>query len=284
MFKADLHIHTTVSDGLKTPEEIVDLAKKNKLYAISITDHDTVGGIQRAIDRAKLVESKTKIIPGIELSSSLEDKDVHILGYFINYHSKNLLSLSKKLMMDRAERVKKMIDKLNKLGVKITLQEVKKQSKNNYIGRPHIAKALQENNYVNGITEAFDLYLERGKPAYVERYKLNINECIKLIHDIGGIAVLAHPGLINNLNIVNKIINMDIDGIEVVHSKHKCAEMKTYRQIALEHNLMITGGSDYHGGLKDGEPIFGKYYIDLTKSKKLFNCIEKFEVKSSEKK
>lgn len=282
MLNADLHIHTTASDGLKTPEEIVDLANQNNMYAISITDHDTINGIQRAIDRSKLIKCKTIIIPGIELSSSLENYDVHILGYFIDYRSSNLLSLSNKLIEHRSERIWKMITKLNNLGIKITVQDVKAQSKNDYIGRPHIAKTLQEKKYVNNIAEAFDLYLEKGKPAYVERYKLEVNECINLIHDIGGVAVLAHPGLIDNLKIVDKVINMGIDGIEVVHSKHNSEEIKLYKQMAFKHGLVMTGGSDYHGGLKDDELIFGSYCIDLNESEKMLNLIKEYRVKNNE--
>lgn len=259
---ADLHAHTIFSDGLLTPEEIVDLAVEKNLDTLAITDHDTVSGIDRAINRSNLYKNFF-IIPGIELSCIYDDEEIHILGYFINYKSSCVKKITKKLQDERIIRGKKIILKLNEFGMNIKLSDVEKFAKGKIIGRPHIARTLIEKGYVKNMEEAFSMFLNKNKPAYVERYKLSLKDAIDLIHSIGGIAIIAHSGLINNKEAIYYCIKNGIDGIEVTHSKHSLEQVSYLINIANKYSLIKTAGSDCHGELIDGEYLLGKYYVDI---------------------
>ncbi len=258
----DLHVHTNHSDGLFSPEEVIDLAVKQKLDGIAITDHDTVTAIETAIAYSNNYYN-FRIIPGIEFSCVYNDEEVHILGYFINYKDLNLIKVTNKLKKSRLTRGVEMVYKLNKLGLKLSIEEVKKFSGEKYIGRPHIARALIKKGYVTDISEAFTKYLDRGKPAYVERYKITINETISLIKNLGGIAILAHPGILKDKTIVNHCISLGIDGLECIHSKHSKEDTDYLIDISKSNNLIITGGSDFHGDLINEEIILGKYFVNI---------------------
>ncbi len=261
MNKVDLHIHTTASDGALSPSEVVDWAVKKKLKAIAITDHDTTLGIEEAIKRAAEYQD-FYVVPGIELSSDFEGEEIHILGYFINYMNSEILNITNILKESRMTRGKKMIDKLRKMGLDITFDEVKKITDKKFIGRPHIAKILISKGYAKDIQDAFDRYIGRGKPAYENRYKLSVSDSIKLIHNSGGVAIIAHPGLIKNNKILDIIIRFEIDGLEAIHSKHndeKTEELCNYANI---NNLIYTGGSDCHGSLIGNQPMLGDYFVD----------------------
>ena len=258
----DLHVHTNFSDGLLTPEQVVDLALKKNIDGIAITDHDTIKGIKPAIEYSKKV-GNIKIIPGIEFGCIYKNEEVHILGYFIDYNRKNIIDVTKKLREDRVVRGIKMIKKLNNLGMELTLEEVKRLSEKDYIGRPHIARALVYRGYVDSIQDAFDEYLNRDMPAYVERDTLTLVETINLIHESNGIAVLAHPGLLIDKDIIYYCIDNRIDGLEVIHSKHNDEDVKSLIEISRKLGVIITGGSDCHGHIIDGDYLLGKYYIDI---------------------
>ncbi|QQY80674.1 hypothetical protein EDD65_105198 [Keratinibaculum paraultunense] len=259
----DLHVHTTCSDGLLTPHQVIDLAITKKLDGIAITDHDTVDAIESAIQYSK-TKIKLYIIPGIEFSCIFKDEEVHILGYFIDYKSLKLKKITDSLKNKRILRGIEMVKKINKLGMNISIEEVQIEAgRNNYIGRPHIARVLVKHGFVNNIDEAFELYLNRGKEAYVEKESLKLEETIDLIHELEGIAVLAHPGLLNNFNIITSCVNLGIDGIEAVHSRHKSEDVKKLIDIAKQHNLIVTGGSDCHGILINGEYLLGNYYVNI---------------------
>lgn len=258
----DLHIHTTYSDGLFTPEQVIDLAISKGLNGIAITDHDTVLGIEPAIEYSKKTRG-LKIIPGIEFGCIYEDEEVHILGYFIDYKAESIINMTKQLRKDRVNRGIKMIEKINDLGMELTLKEVKKLSKKDYIGRPHIARALINRQYVTNVEEAFNKFLNRGMPAYVEKDTLGLREAINLIHKSNGIAILAHPGLLKNKNIIYDCIKNGIDGLEVIHSKHKGEDFEFLFGISKRYGLIITGGSDCHGHIIHGDYLMGKYYINI---------------------
>ena len=255
--KYDLHVHTIYSDGLLEPQEVVDLAVKRNMQGISITDHDTILGIQEAIDYSKKFKD-FKIIPGIELGSIYNNEEVHILGYNFDYKDERIINTTQKLVNSRLDRGLKIIGKLNNLGIHISLEDVMKHVNKDLLGRPHIARALIDSKYVNSIGEAFDKYLNIGKPAYVERYHLSIEETIKLIDTLGGISVLAHPGLLKDKGIIDYCISQGIRGIECIHSKHSLKEYLIYKEIANRKNLIITGGSDFHGD----QMILGDFYIE----------------------
>ncbi len=258
--KFDLHVHSNYSDGKYSPEIVVEKAFNERLDGIAITDHDTVDGIEEAIRQSKKYNN-FYVIPGIEFGCIHNDEEVHILGYFIDYKNIEIINITNELKASRFERSKKIVKKLNKLGININIKDVLDFSDENNIGRPHIARAMMKLKYVKSIEEAFNLFLNRGKPAYIERLHLSIEDTIKLIHLSGGLAVLAHPGLLNDKSIVNYTISKGIDGLECIHSKHTELDREYFSRIASYNNLIITGGSDYHGDLE----ILGKFTVDIEK-------------------
>lgn len=258
----DLHVHTTFSDGLLAPEQVVDLALKKNIDGIAITDHDTILGVEPAIAYSNKV-GNIKVIPGIEFGCIFRNEEVHILGYFIDYKDKKIIDITKRLRRNRIARGLEMIKKINDLGMELTIDEIKKLSNKDYIGRPHIARALINRGYVTSIQDAFNKWLNRGMPAYVERDTLTLVETINLIHEFNGIAVLAHPGLLIDKDIIYYCIDNGIDGLEVIHSKHNDEDVKSLIEISRKLGVIITGGSDCHGHIIDGDYLLGKYYIDI---------------------
>lgn len=258
----DLHVHTNCSDGLLSYKEVIDLGIKKGLNGISITDHDTISAIGPAIVYSKSIHD-FHVIPGIEFGCTYGIEEVHILGYFIDYNSYDIMNITGKLKESRITRSYKMVEILNDLGMKLSIDEVRTLTTEDYIGRPHIARVLVKKGYVNDSNEAFDKYIGFGKPAYVERFKLSINETIALIHKAGGIAILAHPGLLKNQNIIRYCIDLGIDGLEVIHSKHNKNQIKYFLDVGKKHDLILTGGSDCHGKIINNGYLLGKYYINL---------------------
>lgn len=254
----DLHVHTSFSDGKYYPTDVVKRAIGKGLNGIGITDHDTVSGIDSAIEEGKK-HNNFCVIPGIEFSCIYQNEEVHILGYFIDYKNSLLLDTTKKLKNSRYERALKIINKLNEIGIPLSIDSILQLTSDNNIGRLHIAQKLVEKKLVKNTQEAFNIYLGRGKLAYFERYNLSIDDVIDLIHITGGISILAHPGLLKNKDIIGYTISSGIDGIECIHSKHNFNEVLNYKTIAKEYGLLITGGSDYHG-----EPdILGDYFVGV---------------------
>lgn len=260
MLKADLHIHTTASDGLMNPDEVVRWSSIKRLAAIGITDHDTINGISLAINASS--KYKVEIVPGIELSTSLDGEEIHILGYFIDYKKAWFLDILKKIQNSRFERAEKIVYKLNHMGIDVTLEQVINMAGGAAIGRPHIARAMIEKGYAGSIKEAFKFYIGKDCPAYAERYKLSCGEAIDIIKEIGGISVLAHPGLIKRKANIEKVIALGIEGIEVYHTKHDDGAVKNALDIASSRKLLITGGSDCHGIKRNNEPILGNCTVD----------------------
>lgn len=256
----DMHIHTSYSDGIHSPKEIVDLAIEKKLDGIAITDHDSIDGIQEAIDYSK--GKNIKVISGIELSCKYNGEEVHVLGYFINHKDPGLIELTTKLKEDRHKRAKKILGKLNKLGLNINLSEVEAASTNGNIGRPIIARVLIEKGYVKDVAQAFNKYLSNNGPAYVEKYKLDLKKAVDFIHKLEGIAVIAHPGDLSRDTFLRAIDN-DFDGIECIHPKHNEELTDYYISIAKERNLIITGGSDFHGENIYKRDGLGNFIIDI---------------------
>src|SRR6056297_1631383 len=272
----DLHLHTTYSDGSFTPEELILKAKKLNYSAIAGTDHDTVAGLEEAIQLGKKYDLET--VPGIEFNTSYNNNDIHILGYYINNKSKKLLNLLNKIKNERRERIEKMIRLLDKeFNFKITMQEIKNISSNNIIGRGHIARLLTEKNYVDTWEEVFDKYIGRGKPGYVDRNKISPFEAIDIIKKANGIPVIAHPGLIGNQQIIDQLINYGVTGIEVFYPEHNKRMTDKYKNIADKNELLITGGSDCHGpknkeGIKLGKIKLDYCYLnELKKFKTILN-------------
>ena len=258
---ADLHIHTTASDGILSPEQVIWWAAKKQLKAISITDHDTINGVAEALLINKQ-NNDIEIVPGIELNSYFNGEEVHVLGYYIDITDEAFLNKLKEIQDFRYNRALKIIKKLNMLNISISVDQVLSISKGDSVGRPHIARALVKNGYAKDVKDAFNRYLAKDCPAYVERYKLTTKQAIETINNIKGIPVLAHPGLLNNKAIINELLDLGFRGIEVYHSKHDESAVNRFLKIALEKDLLITGGSDCHGKLIDGKPELGNAAID----------------------
>lgn len=262
MLKADLHLHSNKSDGILSPEEVVLQAAKLGLAAISLTDHDTVEGISEALDAG--TKYGVQVVPGIELNTSADNGELHILGYYICHTDTKLLNTLKGIKEARVQRIRTIVQRLNNLGFEITFDQVlKKAGKADSMGRPHVARLLFEKGYVSAVREAFEKYIGYGGPAYVERHKLLPKEVIALIKECGGVPVLAHPGILSSSAYIDLCIRAGIQGIEVYHSKHTEEQAAAYREIARRHGLLVTGGSDCHGEFKfDGKMLMGRYTVD----------------------
>ncbi|MDQ0339009.1 putative metal-dependent phosphoesterase TrpH [Caldalkalibacillus uzonensis] len=240
----DLHIHSTASDGVYTPEELVKKAAKSGLKTISITDHDTLAGIEEAKKAGK--RYGVRVIPGVELSTKYKGKSIDILGYNVSTCGELTETLTK-LREGRYERALRIIAQFNELGMPLTLDDVKKFSQDGVIGRPHIARAVVHKGYVSDYQEVFDHYLADGKPCAVNKVTLSPQQGIDLIHRAGGKAVLAHPVFIGNDELVRELLHLfNFDGIEVWHREHRTEDQRRYQNMAHEFKLVMTGGSDFH--------------------------------------
>ncbi len=258
--KVDLHIHTTYSDGIYTPAEIIKKSKELGLDAISITDHDTVNAITEATMSGK--ESGIEVIPGVEISSEFNGKEVHILGYFVDPFNKEFERYLNFFREERIKRAERIIKKLEKLGLRLTFEDIISVSKNSAIGRPHIALAMVNKGLVSSYYEAFNKYIGNGCPAYEKKVHLSPESAYKIITDAGGLSFIAHPGFMPE-EILKELIEAGVDGIEVFHPSHTPQKIKFYKGIVSEYFLLESGGSDYHGGQRNDDENFGKYYTSL---------------------
>ncbi len=248
----DLHTHSTASDGTMSPSEVVRLAKDSGLSAIALTDHDTVSGIAEACATAQTIG--IDFLPGIEISAEFPPPGtLHILGYGIDPESAVLKEMTDSLLAGRDARNPKIVAKLNQLGITISMNEVEAEAGGDVIGRPHIAAVLVKKGYVSSVKQAFDQYLAQGAAAYFDKERLTPRRAIDLIHQSGGLAVLAHPIQLRLENdaqlhrVIKDLVDVGLDGIEVIHSDHNEDLIKKYSDIARQYNLLPTGGSDFHG-------------------------------------
>ena len=255
----DLHIHTTASDGTYTPEQVISHALKLKLRAIAITDHDTVAGSKEALNSG--VPNSLGFLTGVEISSTPPpfypgSGSFHLLGYSIRLEDPKLNRTLEKLQQARKNRNPAIIERLNKLGISIALDEVLKEVGEGQLGRPHIAQLLVKKRVVASIDDAFDQLLGTGKPAYVDKQRVECAKAIEIIRDAGGVPVLAHPGLLDCENekeideLIGKLKKMGIQGVEVYYSGHTPDQTRLYAELAKRHDLLMTGGSDFHGAIQ----------------------------------
>lgn len=245
---ADLHLHTVFSDGTYTPEELIIKAQAKGLSAIAIVDHDTVNGLKQAFDVARL--KKIEVLPGLELTAEYEGIEVHILGYLIDYKRKILTEKLAFLNKNRIERIYKITDKLQELGVNLKAESVFDIAQNGTPGRLHVARALVKEGFVSSIFEAFNKYIGDRCPGNVLGFKLSPCEAIKLIRDSGGIPVLAHPYIIKRDELIPQFVEFGLMGLEVYYPEHTQSMINFYLSLAKEYNLLVTGGSDCHGNAK----------------------------------
>ncbi|NSW91485.1 MAG: PHP domain-containing protein [Firmicutes bacterium] len=248
----DLHTHSTASDGSMSPAELVRHAKASGLAAIALTDHDTVDGIEEAIEEGENIG--IEVLPGIEIGVDFR-REMHILGYFKDKNYMNIADKISFLKKNREERNNKTIEKLNEMGFYITIDDVQKKAKGNIVGRPHIAEAMVEKGYAGSITDAFTRYLAYGKPAYFKKEKLTPCEGIEEITRAGGIPVLAHPILlqfpIQELDsLLYELVSYGLKGIEAYYVENTDSFTDKTIELAKKHNLIITGGTDFHGTFK----------------------------------
>lgn len=248
----DLHAHTTTSDGSMSPRELVRHAKASGLEAVAVTDHDTIAGIEEALEEARNIG--IEVIPGIEISVDYKP-EMHILGYFFNGTHKNIEPVLSKLRKHREERNPKIVAKLNELGYAITMKEVLLEATGNVVGRPHFAKVLMNKGYVRSVQEAFEKLLAGGKPAYFKKDKLTPGQGIKHILEAGGIPVLAHPVHLHHTtgqldHLLGELRSEGLQGVETYYVDNTPEDTGTLLRLAIKHHLVPTGGSDFHGSFK----------------------------------
>lgn len=240
----DLHIHTRHSDGANSVDEILDIAVKKGLSAISITDHDTLGAYPYALEEGR--KKGLEVITGIELSCELKGKDIHILGYFIDHENEELNRVLKQMRKARLERAEKIVKNLNHQGVDLRFETVLRFAGEGAIGRPHIATALLHEELVYSFREAFDKYIGYDCPAYEDKLQLEPAAVFNLIKQAGGVPILAHPGVTQVDELLPELIKEGLAGLEVYHSEHSWPARRHYANICRKNHLLFTGGSDFH--------------------------------------
>ncbi|HEY94094.1 MAG TPA: PHP domain-containing protein [Dehalococcoidia bacterium] len=281
MSRIDLHLHSSISDGVLSPAELVAKAAELGLTAISLTDHDNVDGIAPAMEAAEKYPCLA-FIPGLEISTDTSTGEVHVLGYYIDHTNPELVTVLKKLRDSRLGRALKMIEKLSEMGMPIDWEHVKELSGDGSVGRPHIAQALMEKGYIETIKEAFSKYIAFGRPAYVPREKMTPAEAIELITRADGLAVLAHPLGIPNLDTLLKtLVRAGLIGIEVYYKDYPTADRESLAGLADKLGLIATGGSDYHGLDDSTEVMMGEAGVPPYVVDNLIAMVENSSLKST---
>lgn len=251
---ADLHLHTNFSDGTFTPEELVSHAAEQNLACIALTDHDTVEGCERT--GTACAAAAIEFIAGTELTAEHADTELHLLGYFLDTHNAALLAEIAKFQVVRQGRIHEMVARINELNVPLQAADVFALANCKSPGRPHVARALVKAGLVKNLDEAFERFLKKGRPAWVPKAKMSALEAVELVHQAGGLAVMAHPGLNRTDEIIPDLVAAGMDGIECFHTKHSTAMSERYLMIADKYHLLVTGGSDCHGFSKN-KPLIG---------------------------
>lgn len=250
----DLHAHTTASDGSLSPAELVQLAKGRGLTAVAVTDHDTVDGVQEAIEAGS--KAGVDVVPGLEFSAEYSPGTMHLLGLEIDPYESNLRKELAKRRHDRDERNPRIAEALRQLGFDISMEEVEAAAGGDVIGRPHFGKVMARKGYVASVDEAFEKYLNVGRPAYVPQERIAPALAIERITRAGGVAILAHPYQLRPRSpehldeIVRNLVDAGLQGIEVHYSQHTSEQIQAYAELAERYDLAKSGGSDFHGSSK----------------------------------
>jgi predicted metal-dependent phosphoesterase TrpH len=251
---ADLHLHTRYSDGTFSPEELVAQAVQHGLSALALTDHDTVEGC--AATARECAAAGITFITGTELTAEFDDTEVHLLGYFVDTGNERLLTEITKFQTVRQQRIHEMVARLNAQDIPLRVEAVFELANCRSPGRPHVARALVKAGLIKNLDEAFDRFLKKGRPAWVPKARMSAPETIQLIHQAGGLAVMAHPGLNRTDDIIPGLAAAGLDGIECFHTKHSTVMAERYLGFADQFHLLVTGGSDCHGYSK-AKPLIG---------------------------
>lgn len=263
---ADLHLHTNFSDGTYTPEELASHGKRLGLAAMSLTDHDTVEGCARMA--AACQSLGVEFIPGAELTAEVNGNELHLLGYFVDRENKKLLSETSRFQTVRQDRIREMVTRLNQLNVPLKVEAVFAIANCRSPGRPHVARALVQGGFCSSLDEAFERFLKMNRPGWVPKCKMSAFDAIALIHQAGGVAVMAHPGLNRTDDVIPQLQQAGLDGIECFHSRHSGGITRHYLEMAERHHLLVTGGSDCHG-MNRGKPLVGSIKLPYQHVEKL---------------
>ncbi len=250
----DLHLHTRFSDGTYTPAELAAQARRQGFAAVALTDHDTVEGCGPTALACQA--AGIEFVPGTELTAQQDGNEIHILGYYIDIGHPGLLLEIGKFQAVRQNRIREMVSRLNGLNVPLHSDAVFELANCRAPGRPHVARALVEAGLCGSLDEAFERFLKRNRPAWVPKFKMTVRRAIALIHNAGGVAVMAHPGLNRSDEVIPAMVEAGLDGIECFHTKHSPAAAEHYLELADQYHLLVTGGSDCHGSSK-GKPVMG---------------------------
>ena len=251
---ADLHLHSHFSDGTYGPEEIAAHARRCDLAAIALTDHDSVEG---CLETARACAAAgIEFIAGTELTAEQDGNELHFLGYLFDTENPRLLTQIARFQAVRQNRIREMVARLNRLKVPLSTEAVFALANCRAPGRPHVARALVKAGLCVNLDEAFDRFLKRNRPAWVPKFKMSADEAIALVHQAGGVAVLAHPGLNRTDEVIPHLVEAGLDGLECFHTKHSTATTERYLELADRFHLLATGGSDCHG-LNKGKPLIG---------------------------
>jgi hypothetical protein len=256
--RIDLHTHTTASDGLLDAAALLAEAATHGVRLLAVSDHDTTAAVDPALEAGR--RAGVEVWPAVELSCDVEAGEVHMLGYFIDHHLPWFEALLVRLRDGRVRRAERMVERLAALGVPVDYGRVVALAGGGAIGRPHVARALVEAGWVRDLPEAFDRFIGRNGPAYVERVKMTPSEAVAIIQSAGGLAVLAHPGWGQDA-LIPTLIAAGLDGIEVYYPDHTPTMVARYREIAERHGLLITGGTDFHGGDLATRVSIGNQYV-----------------------
>ena len=263
---ADLHLHTNFSDGTYTPEELASHASRHGLAAVALTDHDTVEGCVRMA--AACAQTGLEFIPATELTAEMDGNELHLLGYFVDTQNPSLLKEMAKFQAVRQNRIREMVARLNGQNVPLKADAVFAIANCRSPGRPHVGRALVQGGFCASMDEAFERFLKKNRPAWVPKFKISAVDAIELIHQAGGLAVMAHPGLNRTDEIIPGLVEAGLDGLECFHTKHSTSQIGHYIRIAKEFDLVITGGSDCHG-LSKGKPLIGSVKLPYEHVKRL---------------
>lgn len=253
-FRADMHCHTTCSDGSSSPTELIDLACKLGLSGLSITDHDTIEAYQEAAPAA--AARQLPLVPGLELSTVHKNTSIHILAYSFPLDSIPINDFCRRQREMREKRNQSILDKLTAHGMPLSTEDIGHGHLSSHsIGRPHIALAMMKKGYIKSVQQAFQEYIGEGKPCYVPGHRVGVEETLEIIHQARGLAVIAHPHLIDDAAVLRDMLNMNFDGIEGYYARFPIKEQERWIKIGARKGWIVTGGSDFHGDIKPGIPL-----------------------------
>lgn len=254
MMFADLHLHTSFSDGTYSPEELASEGKRHNLSVLALTDHDTMEGCERMAAACK--QQGIEFVPGSELTAEQDDYELHLLGYYLDMGSEKLKKSLAEFQTARQDRIREMVARINKLDIPLEADAVFALANCQSPGRPHVGRALVNAGICRTLDEAFERFLKKNRPGWVPKFRISAPDAIALIHEAGGVAVMAHPGLNRSDDMIPELIEAGMDGIECFHTKHSTSVCEHYLMMAEQKGLLVTGGSDCHG-MNKGQPLIG---------------------------